>query len=323
MSLDSVTVVIRSVGERTESLCRKSILDQGVPEEAVFVINEAPFSKAMKVGFEIGISEKRPWTYCVDADLLLRPQSILNMIEHAERQPSNVCEIQGLILDKFFGGARMGGVHLYRTALLDTVIKLIPPEGNDIRPETHALNAMRAAGYPWLTVPELVGLHDFEQTYEDIYRKCFVHAHKNLGYSELFIPCWRSKSNQDMDYRFALAGFAEGIKHFGEVRIDKRAKYFQYVMQDLEARPKNEIDLSEWGFDRIESIIKEWVEPPEYWRKFPGGTLTNTGSGIFSRVIKKYKWHRNRSSVGDSGKLVLAWLLTSAGNKLQSRSISS
>ena len=323
MSLDSVTIIIRSVGERTESLCRKLILDQGVPEEAVFVITEAPFSKAMKVGFEIGISEKRPWTYCVDADLLLRTQSILNMIEHAERQPSNVCEIQGFILDKFFGGARKGGVHLYRTSLLDRVIDLIPAEGQDIRPETHALNAMRAAGYPWKTVSELVGLHDFEQTYEDIFRKCFVQAHKHLSHTQLFIPYWRSKSNQDMDYQVALAGFAEGIKHFGEVRIDKRAEYFQEAMRGLEASSKNAIDLSEWNLDRIESMIQNWIEPPEYWEKYPGGMLASSGSGIMSRALEQYRWHRGRASIRSSSKQVLAWLLTGAGKKLRSNSISS
>jgi len=320
MSIDSVTVIIRSVGERTESLCKKLILDQGVPVEAVFVINEAPFSKAMKVGFEIGIIEKRPWTYCVDADLLLRPQSILNMIEHANKQPANVCEIQGFILDKFFGGARMGGVHLYRTSLLKRVIDLIPPEGKDIRPETHALNAMRAAGYPWITVKELVGLHDFEQTYEDIFRKCFVQAHKHLSHTGLFIPYWRSKSNQDMDYKVALTGFAEGVKHFGEVRIDKREKYFQDAMQGLDAGPKNEIDLSEWNLNRIECLIENWIEPAEYWEKYPGGMLASSGSSIMSCALEQYRWHRGRSSMSTSSKQVLAWLLIGAGKKLGSRS---
>jgi hypothetical protein len=325
MTLDSVTIIIRSVGERTESLCRKLILDQGVSRESVFVIKKAPFSKAMEVGLEIGRAQKRPWTFCVDADLLLRPESIRNMIKNAERQPSNVCEIQGFILDKFFGGARMGGVHVYRTALLDRVINSIPPEGKNIRPETHALNAMHEAGYPWLTVKELVGLHDFEQAYKDIFRKCYVQAHKHLSHTELFIPFWRSKSNQDMDYHIALAGFAEGIKHYGEVFIDKRVDYLQKSMWGIEASPKNEIDLSKWDLDRIESMIHNWVEPEEYWEKYPGGILASSGSDVISSALEQYKWHRSRGSgsVIHSGKQVLSWLLTSAGKKLRNGSTSS
>ena len=156
--------------------------------------------------------------------------------------------------------------------------------------------------------------------YEDIFRKCFVQAHKHLNHTELFIPYWRSKSKQDIDYQVALAGFAEGIKHFGEVRIDKRAEYFQESMKDLENSPKNAIDLSEWDLDRIESMIQNWVEPPEYWEKYPGGMLASTGSGIISSALEQYKWHRGRGSIRHSGKQVLAWLLTIAGKKLGSRS---
>jgi hypothetical protein len=243
MNLNIATIIIRSVGERTEALCKKLIIEQGVSEDAIFIINEAPFSKAMKVGFEIGIREKRPWTFCVDADVLLRPGSVLNMIRHAEKQPKNVCEIQGFVLDKFFGGARTAGVHLYRTSLLEKVLQEIPLEGVDIRPESFALNSMKKNGYPWYAVEELVGLHDFEQSNEDIFRKCFAQAHKHLNYTELFIPFWRSKSFLDEDYKIALAGFGEGIKHFGDVRIDKRAEYFLSAMQNLDLRPKQNLQI--------------------------------------------------------------------------------
>lgn len=320
MNLDSVTIIIRSVGERTESLCKKLILDQGVPEEAVFVINEAPFSKALKTGLEIGLAEKRTWTFCVDADVLLRPQSISSMVQHAEEQSANVSGIQGYVLDRFFGGARMAGNHIYRTSLLGKVIEMIPPEGTDIRPETYALRCMHADGHPWRIVNELVGLHDFEQSFEDIFRKCFVQAHKHLNHAELFVQFWRSKSSQDMDYRLALDGFAEGIKHSGEVRVDKKAAYFSDSMKNSNFEPKREIDVKVWDLQEVESIINNWVEPVEYWRKYPGGMRAASGPGICSRTIAQYKWQRERSSVTTSAKQVLAWLLIGAGGKLESKS---
>jgi hypothetical protein len=314
MSLEETTIIIRSVGERTESLCKKLILQQGVPENAIHIINEIPFSKAMKVGFEKGISEKRPWTVCVDADVLLRPGSILKMILHAENQPKNVCEIQGFVLDKFFGGARKGGIHLYRTSLLDKVIKEIPAEGVDIRPETYALNAMQNKGYPWHTVEELVGLHDFEQSYEDIFRKCFVHSHKHLNYSELFIPFWRIESLRDNDYQVALLGFTEGIKHFGEVRIDKNAKYFADKFSMFHLAPKNEI----YSYDlyQIESIIEEWKEPEKYWIYFPTWILV-TSTNPFIKIIKIYNFFISRNTQYKSIKLFLIYILKSVIYRLQ------
>jgi hypothetical protein len=315
--LNNVTVIVRSVGERTETVCHQLIIEQGVPPEAIFTINEAPFSKAMRVGFEIGLEQDRPWTFCVDADLLLRSGTIEQMVGLVEMQPSNVCEIQGYVLDKYFGGARMAGNHIYRTSLLHKVIDCIPEEGVDIRPETHALNRMKAKGYPWVSMPVLVGLHDFEQSYEDIFRKCFVQAHKHLSHTELFVPFWRSKSADDIDYRIALAGFAEGIKHFGEVRIDKRAQYLLDAMRYLNLESKNDLNLDQWSLARIDSIIRSWEEPEGYWQKYPFGMDANSGS-ILSRAVEMYRSQREKRSSRESGMVVLSWLLTGAGNKLRS-----
>lgn len=310
MSLDSATIIIRSVGERTESLCKKLILDQGVSEKAVFVVSEAPFSRSMKIGFEIGLDEKRPWTYCVDADLLLRPGSISSMINHAERQANNVCQVQGFILDKFFCRQRMGGVHVYRTALLDKVISLIPTHDVDIRPETYTLNLMRTKGYPWQTVEEVVGLHDFEQAYKDIFRKCFVHAHKHLSHAGMLIPYWRNKSREDLDYQMALVGFAEGVKHFGEVHIDTRREYFQMAMQLFDADEKKALSLDSWDLPYVESIYREWVFP------------TNSPKKPFHSIkmlYNEYRRHRIHRSLKSSGLLACAWLLTNIGNKLANK----
>ena len=71
-SIDGVTVVIRSVKERTEELCKKLILQQGIPEENLFIIHERPFSRAMRVGYQLGIDRNLPWTLYIDADVFLR-----------------------------------------------------------------------------------------------------------------------------------------------------------------------------------------------------------------------------------------------------------
>lgn len=316
MSLDSVTVVIRSVGERTEALCKKLIMDQGVDEAAIFVVNEAPFSKALKVGFEIGLLEGRPWLYCVDADVLSRPFSVIKMLRHGDVQPLNVCEIQGFMLDKFFGGARTGGVHLYRVSLLDKAIKRIPSENTVIRPETCALRAMQRDGFPWKTVQENIGLHDFEQSYEDIFRKSFVHAHKHLSYTDSLIPYWRSQSNLDLDYVYALSGFGAGIQHFEEVAIDVRAEYFLNKRLDQVATVKAEIDLTHWDLDKVESIIKGWQEPQEYWSRFAGGQSGTVSARLVERTVNHYKRLRGAYSKCDSARKLLGWFLINIGNRI-------
>ena len=299
-------MVIRSVGERTESACRALILGQGVPPEAIFVVRQAPFSKSLRAGSEIGLEQKRPWTLFVDADVLLRPRSIQRIVEVAEAQSPRVCQVQGYCLDKFFGGARPGGIHLYRTSLLGEFLKSIPEEGMDIRPETRALTTMASKGFPWFLAPELVGLHAFDQTYEDIFRTCFVHAHKYSYLFEFLIPYWRSKAELDDDYRVALAGFAAGIEHTGLLRIDKNASYFSAAMARLDRVEKDVLPASTWNLSRVEKTVIGWNEPVSYWDFFPAG-ITSSRSGFIGRAMSGL-----RTQVAVKGALsgILSWLGT-------------
>lgn len=319
--LNKVTVIIRSVGERTETVCRQLIIEQGVPPEAIFTINEAPFSKAMRAGFEVGLEQDRPWTFCVDADLLLRSGSIEQMVGLSEKQPSNVCEVQSYILDKFFGGARMGGVHVYRTGLLDKVIANIPKEGVNIRPESHTLNSMARNGHPWVSLPVLVGLHDFEQSYDDIFRKCFVQAHKHFYRVNLFIPFWREHVMHDPDYKVALAGFAAGIEHPESVRIDAREEYFQVGMRRLGIEAKEDMNPVEWNLDRVDNILENWVEPAGYWEEYPAG-MAGFEKGVSARALALFKSNLRETNAIRSFFLVSGWFLERVGVHLKRRSVS-
>ena len=268
-SLNNVTVVIRSVYERTESTCRRLILEQGVPENAVFVTHESPFSKALTSSLRIGVEQNRVWTFCFDADVLARDGAIRQMIELAEYQPGKTCEVQGYVLDKFFGGPRTAGNHLYRTAFLEHALESIPDEGVAIRPEHHMLEVMQQSGFPWVIVRCLIGIHDDEQYYRDIFRKSFVQAHKHDHLCDLFLEHWRQRAAHDPDYQVALEGFAAGVRHRGGVRIDVSDSLFSVNLKQLGLEEKRPLSDSEWTLARIEKTIQQWKEPPVYHRRFP------------------------------------------------------
>ncbi|MFC2054357.1 hypothetical protein ACFLV7_08705 [Chloroflexota bacterium] len=266
---DLVSVIIRSAGERTEQLCKELIIEQGVSPDNLFIVKEAPFSAALKTAFELGIERGLKWTLCNDADVLLRPGAVKNMIALAEQQDENVCGIEGFILDKFTSGPRKGGVHLYRSSVLLKALEYIPPEGLDIRPETHTQKALAAIGYPWKVVQYLVGIHDFEQYYKDIFRKCFVHAHKHLDLTELYLSVWREKATSDMDYVVALRGFASGVEHYGEVFIDSRQEIYQALVSELQLQEKQALALEKYSLASIEEIINNWEIPKSYRERYP------------------------------------------------------
>ena len=219
---DRVGVVIRSSGERTETLCRELALAQGIGEDQIAIVREAPFPRALRASYEMGIQLGRPWTLCLDADVLLLPGAIADMVTLADRQASSLFEFAGQVLDKFFGGSRGAGHRLYRTALLSEGVECIPLGHNPIRPEWHTIEVMRSRGHPWRHMTYLAGLHDFEQYNRDIFRQCFAYAHKHQKFTELFLSYWRAERSADQDYEVALREFIAGLQFEGELVIDSR-----------------------------------------------------------------------------------------------------
>lgn len=319
-SLDNqVTVVIRSVGERTEQVSKSLILEQGIPEERIHVVRETPFSKAMRASFTIGANVQLRWTLCVDADLLLRPGAVKAMMELAEREDPSVCGIQGYCLDKFFGGPRLGGVHLYRTSMLPTVLKCIPEEGVNIRPEWRTLQAMEDRGYPWHVVQYLIGLHDFEQFYRDIFRKCFVHAHKHLQYAEFFVSIWREQADTATDFAVALSAFARGIEHRGQVLIDTRQRIYEAGLSSLNIQEKDPIPSDQLTLADIETVIREWREPEAYHRFFPNKAGLISNGDCEQNGSKSERGRRRLHELGPVRifPYTLGWALKNAGLRLQ------
>lgn len=310
-----VFVIIRSVGERSEYLCQDLISEQ-VPEENIAIVrNKTPFSAALTESYRIGIEMDFKWTLCVDADVLLRPGAIAKLLYFAEQQDEKVCGLQGYILDKFFGGPRCAGNHLYRTSYLEKILKIVPTKGEPIRPESVILETMVEEGYPWKIVPYLIGLHDFEQYYRDIYRKCFVHSHKHQAFIELFLSHWRDKASTDIDYQVAVKGFANGIEHYGQVLIDTEQKIYQegFSRLGLEEKEKLSVGLS---LRDIEAIISNWVEPEIYQIKYP----TKMGlSGSEERLLPTRDWFIKRSQQLGLVKIIpyaIGWLFTRIGKAI-------
>jgi hypothetical protein len=283
MDSHSASIIVRSAGERTIELCEKLILEQGIEKQNIFFVREVPFSAAMKKSFNLGISAGLPWTFCVDADVLLRPGSIDHMVEIASGLDDKVCEIQGMMLDKFFAGPRPGGIHLYRTLLLPEVLKRVPGEGTDIRPEFHTLKRMQAEGFPYAKVPYIVGIHDFEQYNFDIYRKCYVHGLKHIKHAEMLVSIWKDLSVTDDDFKVALKAFSDSIRHTEPAFINSKQDIYNRLFRESGFREKDELDPDAYSLTSIENIINNWIEPEAYMKKFP----TRWGldnPGVFERI---------------------------------------
>jgi hypothetical protein len=254
---ENVTLIIRSVGERTEQACF-NLLKKVFHESHIMIVRETPFSESIRQSFKIAIDRALPWTLCIDADVLVDIEQLSTLIQKAIHTDDNVLQMQGLVLDKFIPVIRPAGNHLYRTALLGKALEFIPEEGTSLRPETDMLNEMSKQGYPWLQCDVLVGIHDFEQYFEDIYRKCFLQAHKHNYLIPLIEPYWIEKSRYDLDFKVAVLALRSGKVYGEKLFIDKN--FLKEEAIDVLSMKHIQEKTGNFELDTISDIIQEYQE---------------------------------------------------------------
>lgn len=218
----NIQVIIRSANERTESLCAKLIHEQ-VSASQVTTIHERPFHAALQRSFEIGIAAEKEWTLCIDADVLILPGAIDGLLSFARSQPADSLGASGKILDKLRYGVRYGGLHLYRSKFLPEALTLIRHCDNFLlqhRPETFIKDQLREIGYNWNLSESLVGIHDFEQYYTDIFRKMVVRSNKSSNELNDLQNKALINSQFDPDFRVALWGIRVGKNIDAPLLID-------------------------------------------------------------------------------------------------------
>lgn len=222
---ERVCCVMRSVGERTAQSCRTLLGDQVGGIEHVVTVGSKPFPETLADSLRAGLAAGKAWTLCLDADVLPFPGAVAALVAEADRLERSIFEVQPVVFDRFFGGWRPAGVHLYRTDHLSRALSVLEAMESSIRPEAALLNQMATEGLAWKQSALQFGLHDFEQASRDIYRKCFVHARKHADLRPALERYWLSRQATAPDFVVALAGLAAGGAHAGPIELDARAPY--------------------------------------------------------------------------------------------------
>lgn len=299
---EEVAVAIRSVGERTETICHH-LISQQVPLENIVVIREIPFSAAVAKTFEFGLDYSLPWTLAVDADLLIKQNTIKQLLALAAQADKTVFKISGSVLDKFFGGPRLAGIHLYRTSLLPQAVAFVSSTDIDIsmRPETFVLREMEKRGYAFILLnPDIVlGLHDYEQFYQDIYRKTFVHAHKHHRYAPYLKSYWKRMAGRDSDFQIGLWGLGDGLKYKETVKIDVRqfsSNRMPHLLSQRHWQEKEPLSPTEMSAKKINQIADEWCIPAEYWfYQYLKGSYKLNWNARIRTLLKRVGWVQTAS----------------------------
>lgn len=251
---DNVIVIIRSVGERTEKFCYDLAKEQ-INEKNIKILNYTPFTKALEKNFKYAIERNKKWTLIIDADVLILKDTIQQLINFGEENLTDkLYVIHGYMIDKFIeltknknlNNGRLVGIHLYQTKNLKNAISLIPKEFDEIRPEGYTTKKMIERGFLLLFYEKnILGYHDFEQYYEDIYRKGFVHSYKHrkiLNMEQII-----KKSKNDNDFKILLRGINDGNKYENKISINKNSdfiKNFSSMLNDFNIEEKKILNIN-------------------------------------------------------------------------------
>jgi len=259
--LNNLTVVIRSTGERTEKFCYDSIAKQ-VSEKNIFILRDVkPFSEAVRQNFKIGINQDKKYTLSVDADIIFTDNAISEMVEAFDKLDETYYVYKGLYYDKYLRIIRPVGAHLYRTSLLELGLSYIPVEGETLRPESFTYEKMSQLGHHNYVDNKFYGYHDFDQYYEDIYRKSFLHAKKHNNMIASIIKLWGKDIHKDLNLAVALRGISDGLIYKDIVYVD--VNFFKNksdtMFSELKLKEKNKLMISEIvpiKKDKIQRILK-------------------------------------------------------------------
>lgn len=273
-----VYVVIRAAGERTEA-ASMALAAAEVGADKVTTIREAPFSAALRSGLERGHAAGHRWTLCLDADVLLRPGSVADLVAAAERFAADgpILGASGTVADKLLGHVRPAGQHLYRTDLIPLALGTEAFEPDKKRPESYLKEVVADIGHPWVNVELVMGLHDFEQSYVDIFRKVFTHTRKHLRHMSASERAWMRQTDIDPDFRVALisSSMARALSAIGNVQpgpgggsglTDRRAypNDVTALIGLLGLTEKPPLGPEAWTGAMVEDALSTFTDTPEY-----------------------------------------------------------
>jgi hypothetical protein len=127
---------------------------------------------------------------------------------------------------------------------------------------------MLSDGYGYLKLDFVVGLHDYEQYFRDIYRKAFFHAHKHKDEIKYWECLWRKLCCSDADYRVALKGAKDGREYKGEVFSDLGqfdSVEYEMMLNYLGLTEKSELPSDYWSLEDVRIIVTNHFPSSEYW----------------------------------------------------------
>ena len=223
---NDITVIMRSVGERTENLCRHIIASE-IGDNNIHLIRNLPLHESTEAVCTHAVSASRKYTIMIGADYIPRRGWIQDMYDMAEVMTGDWLFVKGTIIDKFLMELRgdIGGPMLYPTHILEQWLDLLPTIENRMTTEASCQRHFKQQGYQVFRGKTWLALHDYEQHYRDIYRSMFIGGKKHKAWRNILLPRWYNMADNDRDYEVAAYAHHAGHIYEGTPQADFRNDY--------------------------------------------------------------------------------------------------
>jgi hypothetical protein len=284
--MEDCCVIVRSIGERTTAWCidRASII---FDSDNIIVVDERPQHDAIAKVYEVSIEHNREWTIVIDADVLLRKEGILKLLEKAKSLPSDSFCHYGMVFDKLSNSFRSAGHNIFRTEHMRMAVQFLPSIKTEIRPDTFIRKSMAKLGFHYYRDLVLVGLHDFEQSFFDLYRKGFLQGVKNRTKVDRFISQWPQNWKSDLDYQVIKGGIEDGLLYQNQLVLDP-----DFFLVKFETWRRKSLLMNE-----KENLTNEL----EHIQDFMQMTMSDTMIEDFKKQVLSRKYHYHNRSNGGVG----------------------
>ncbi len=223
-SKKEITVIVRSVGERTEEKCVENLQNIFGKNNVYLIKNVTPLIKATKKAINLAIRKNAKWTLFVDADVFISKDETFLFIQKADEIVKNVDDkafvFQALLFDKFPQEYRHAGVWLYRTEKMPLMKKYFNFCSAKLKPDDCLVSKVVENDEHSYGIEYKIGIHDFFQSSESIVKKYYLRAAKLETKTALWKKKWSELAKTDKDFYWALKGVELYQKHKGEDIID-------------------------------------------------------------------------------------------------------
>ncbi len=249
---DNTAIIIRSCEERTEGLCEHAVKQQGF-NEIHFIKNVAPFSKALKKGYELAIEINKPYSIFIDADVIVTPHSLTGMVYAFDTLPESTFFMNPLVWDYMFNEINQGGPHLFRTKHLKKAVDIIVSEKFTMRPEASTANKMHQNGYHIVPYNMVAGVHNSEQFNRDIFRQMQNKYFREPKKREERLEYW---SKPIPDFEIAKLAFEDSKTH-KELSLDYKEMAERFAKLNINEKPA--LESENYG-SIYDTLMNEFAE---------------------------------------------------------------